>query len=242
MGLPRVLVDGDFEEAETLTLPAGAQRHLIQVLRLTAGKHFIVFNGREPREALAELEQVSKKLAIARILEVYDVYRESPLDLTLVQSICASERMDFALQKSVELGVKKIVPVFSERSQRRMKPAQVEKKMRHWLGVITHASEQSGRCLLPSLFTPTLLSDYLAERKGNAIGFAPESDRALKTLPAPQQPLDIIVGPEGGFSAAEVKMMQFHGIPLFNLGPRILRTETAGIAVLGWLQIQWGDA
>ncbi len=243
MRLTRVLIDAPLTPGSLIDLPESAARHLTTVLRLRAGARFIAFDGHSDHEASAVLETVGKKGATARILEVASVTRESPLDLTLVQAISGSEKMDYALQKAVELGVKRIVPVWSERSQRRLKGPQVEKKLRHWQGVISHATEQSGRTRLATLAAPQPLGDYIAsrEREREGIVLDPTAANGLASLAKPEHGLDIHIGPEGGFSADELQMLDHAGIRRLRMGPRILRTETAGVAVLAWLQTQFGD-
>ena len=239
----RVLVETALEPGATITLPEQAARHLVQVLRLKAGHEFIAFDGRDDTEYLAVLESVGKKAVTARILDGSRVERESPLELTLVQAISAAERMDYALQKAVELGVKRIIPVWSERSQRRLKPAQMEKKQRHWRGVIAHATEQSGRTRLAHLAEPSALQTVVGERNAEspAIVLDPTATRSLKQVEAPDGGMEIFIGPEGGFSDTELAMMEHAGIARIRMGPRILRTETAGPAVLAWLQTRYGD-
>ncbi len=240
----RILVDADLQAGERITLPESATRHLVKVLRLRSGQEFIAFDGRNPREAVAVLEETGKKSATAKILAVTEVERESPLDLSLIQSISATDKMDYALQKAVELGVKRIIPVWSERSQRRLKPAQVEKKLRHWQGVITHATEQSGRTRLATLEQPSSLEGHVAQRdrKTAAIVLAPDANITLGDIEPPNRGMEIYIGPEGGFSKDELRMLAHAEVKPVRMGPRILRTETAGVAVLAWLQVQFGDA
>ncbi len=240
----RILVDADLREGECITLPESAARHLIKVLRLRSGQEFIAFDGRMPQEAVAVLVETGKKSATAKILTVTEVERESPLDLTLIQAISATDKMDYALQKAVELGVRHIVPVWSERSQRRLKPAQVEKKLRHWQGVIAHATEQSGRTRLTTLQQPLRLQEHVAQRnrRESAIVLAPDANIALGDTDPPDSGMEIYIGPEGGFSKDELTMLAHAGVQPVRMGPRILRTETAGVAVLAWLQVQFGDA
>jgi len=239
----RVLVDAALTPGSLVELPDAAARHLTTVLRLRAGDPFIAFDGRNDIEAEAVLESVGRKRATARILTTTRVTRESPLDLTLVQAISSSEKMDFTLQKAVELGVKRITPVWSARSQRRLKPPQVEKRLRHWQGVVTHATEQSGRTRRARLDPPTTLADWIGTRDPARGGIVldPRATEGLASLSAPESGLDIHIGPEGGFSDDELGMMAHAGIRRLRMGPRILRTETAGIAVLAWLQTRFGD-
>jgi len=240
----RILVDADLQAGEYITLPEPATRHLIKVLRLRSGQEFIAFDGRNPSEAVAVLVETGKKSATAKILTITEVERESPLDLSLIQAISATDKMDYALQKAVELGVKRIIPVWSERSQRRLKPAQVEKKQRHWQGVITHATEQSGRTRLATLEQPSSLEGHVAQRdrKTAAIVLTPDANTTLGDIEPPNRGMEIYIGPEGGFSKDELRMLAHAEVKPVRMGPRTLRTETAGVAVLAWLQVQFGDA
>ncbi len=243
MRLTRILIDLDLRQGDSFPLPDQAHHHLIRVLRLREGQPFIAFDGHSDQEALAEITMIEKRQAFARIQSITAVQRESPLQLTLVQAISASDKMDITLQKSVELGVQEIIPVYSERSQHRMKAAQIEKKIRHWQGVIIHATEQSGRTRLARLHTPLPLTEHLDQRATDttAIVLDPAATMTPRQLRRPIDKLEIHVGPEGGFTTAEIAMMDASNIGRLRLGPRILRTETAGIALIAWLQAELGD-
>ena len=244
MRLTRIYIDQVFGQGDTISLPDTAFRHLIRVLRLQEGDRFTAFNNRGLMEAKAIIGKIGKKTATATIKSVYKANRESPLKIALVQAISAADKMDFTIQKSVELGVGEIIPVYSARSQRRMKAAQIEKKMKHWQGIIVHATEQSGRTLLATIRHPVLLSDYLAQRSGNTPGIIldPTADQSIQELTLNSEQIEILVGPEGGFSPEEIAIMEdCSGIEKLRLGPRILRTETAGIVLMSCLQAQFGD-
>ncbi|MGV6817030.1 MAG: 16S rRNA (uracil(1498)-N(3))-methyltransferase [Thiotrichales bacterium] len=238
----RIFQDIPLEQGTEITLSDRGKHHLVNVLRARVGSPVILFNGHEEIEALGRITVISKKDCIVLIEQLVQTRRESPLRITLVQAISASDKMDFTLQKSVELGVSAIHPVFTERSQRPYKSSQQEKKLRHWQGVIEHACEQSGRCLLPRLHPPCTLLEYLksADRPETRLLLSPTANQGLKEI-KPGLSLELHVGPEGGYSEEEVRQLTEHDIEAVKLGERILRTETAGIAVISWLQVQHGD-
>lgn len=238
----RIFQDIPLEQGTEIILSERGKHHLVNVLRARVGSPVILFNGREEIEAHGRITAISKKDCIVLIEQIIQTRRESPLRITLVQAISASDKMDFTLQKSVELGVAAIHPVFTERSQRPYKSPQQEKKLRHWQGVIEHACEQSGRCLLPTLHPPCNLVEYLksAGRPETRLLLSPTADQGLKEI-KPGLSLELHVGPEGGYSEEEVRQLTDHDIEAVKLGERILRTETAGIAVISWLQVQHGD-
>jgi 16S rRNA (uracil1498-N3)-methyltransferase len=244
MRITRVYIDADLTAGSVITLPDTVRHHLVTVLRLKPQYEFVTFNGREPLEARARLLELNKKTGLAEILDIAPANRESTLQLTLIQSISSAEKMDFTIQKAVELGVQTIQPVYSSHSQRRLKSVQLEKKLQHWQGVIIHACEQSGRTLVPQLLAVTDLDRYLLQRP-NEISLLAMDPLATLALPQIQaklgQHIGIIVGPEGGFSENERMLMANTVDHSVHMGPRILRTETAAIAALSWLQIQCGD-
>jgi 16S rRNA (uracil1498-N3)-methyltransferase len=162
------------------------------------------------------------------------------LQLHLAIGISRGERMDYAIQKSVELGVSQISPLFSSRSMVRLKPDRRNKRVAHWQGVIRSACEQSGRSRLPILNPPTELSDWLSSHPGGLMLYHQATD-TLATRPAPGSELNLLIGPEGGLSDAERAKAVEHGYKAVRLGPRVLRTETAPIAALAAIQVLWGD-
>lgn len=239
--MTRIHIPGPLVEHQDLPLPEPAFRHLIQVLRMQSGENFIVFNG-EGGEFQAQLTQVEKKRASARIGAHRAVDRESPLDLTLAQCVSKGDRMDYTIQKAVELGATRIQPLTSSRSVVRMEAERWDKKREHWLGVIASACEQSGRTRLPAL-APVLALDRWLESSGEGLKLTldPVARTSLRSLPAPSAPVTLLVGPEGGLSDAELTAAHAAGYTGVHMGPRILRTETAGLAALAAIQSLWGD-
>lgn len=225
----------------TLALADDAARHVAQVLRMRAGESLTLFDG-VAGEAAATIVEAGRREVTVRIDRLDAVDRESALDITLVQCVSKGDRMDYTIQKAVELGVTRIVPVLSERSVVRLDAERWDKRLEHWRGVAVSACEQSGRTRLPEVAAVQKLDAWLATPAGEALRLvlAPTESVSLKTL-APAARLALLIGPEGGLSDAEVAAARRSGCIGIGLGPRVLRTETAGVAALAALQLLWGD-
>jgi len=238
----RVYLDLELCEGAALTLPEPVFRHLVQVLRMQAGERFTAFNGRGG-EFEAAIEQIGKRSAQLRIGAALPVSRESPLNTTLAQGISKGDRMDYALQKATELGVTRIVPLITERCNLRMDGERWDKKIEHWRGVIESACEQSGRTRLPQLMPVQTLETWCAarERKFCGLLFDPRAEQGLASLSPQQDGYEVLVGPEGGLGSKDLALAAEAGFITLHLGPRILRTETAGPAVIAALQARFGD-
>lgn len=217
-----------------------ARQHAITVLRLKPGAPLILFDG-QGGEYRAVLREAGSR-ALAEILAHAPVERESPLDVTLLQGISRGERMDVAIQKAVELGVARILPVFTARSQVKLDARRAEKRLAHWRGVVRAACEQCGRNRLPAVAAPAPLSQVLAALPDTAARFvlAPEGGTSLASA-APRARIALLVGPEGGLEADEIRAATARGFISIGLGPRVLRTETAAAAALAAMQMLWGD-
>lgn len=237
----RVYQDQPLAVGRTIELDQRAAHHLLRVLRLRAGERLALFNG-DGGEYTARLE-VQGKRASACIVEHASSEMQRGPAVDLIQSVSRGDRMDWSVQKAVELGVNRIVPVYSERSIRVLDDKREQKKMQHWEGVIISACEQSGRCRLPALESPLGLNGYLAQRDRGIPGFVldPVADRSLVAALAPCDRLELLVGPEGGWTAEEVEAALAAGFTAATLGPRTLRTETAGLAALAVVQSRLGD-
>ncbi|HEY1076198.1 MAG TPA: 16S rRNA (uracil(1498)-N(3))-methyltransferase [Fontimonas sp.] len=240
--MTRVYVNQALSVGSEFALPDDAFRHLVQALRLRAGDGFIAFNG-QGGEYRASLLDVGKRTASARIDAHDEVDRESPLQLTLAQCVSKGDRMDYTIQKAVELGVSRIVPLVSSRSVVRLDGDRWERKTEHWQGVIASACEQSGRTRLPTLAAPQDLGRWLDAPRPAALELtlAPTAPASLRSLAAPTAAVSLLVGPEGGLSGAEIEHAQRSGFTAVRVGPRVLRTETAGVATLAAIQSLWGD-
>ncbi len=224
-----------------MELPERVHRHLQQVLRLQPGDLVVLFNGRDGRDYQARLTRIDRRGAEVEILEAGAEELPPALELHLALGISRGERMDWALQKAVELGVAGIQPLFTLRTQVRLQGERLEKRLAHWRGVILSACEQSGRRLLPDLEPPRKLDSWLQQTTGPVLLLDPRAARPLPKLPSPGERVTFLVGPEGGFDEKERHLAYACGCTGVRLGPRILRTETAPLAALAAAQALWGD-
>lgn len=241
MRVPRIYLDQALAAGQEYPLPSDRAHYVANVLRLTAGRPLIVFNGRGG-EYSATLVSAGKKQAVIGVDAFIEVIRESPLNIELAVGLARGDRMDWIVQKATEMGVARIAPLYTERTEVKLSGARLEKKMLHWQQIIVSACEQSQCNRLPVLAEP---EDFAS--------FAGRSDAAAKLIlhPAiesfdfsqaePVKDVAILVGPEGGFSEREVELALTQGFAGWQLGPRILRAETAPIAALALLQHYWGD-
>ena len=241
MRIPRYFIDQELVVNQSLSLPEELHRHAIQVLRGKLGDLLILFNG-QGGEYLATFSEVEKRKSTVLITSFDPIDRESPLDIRLVLALIKSDKFDFALQKAVEMGVSSIQPVIAARSVMNLKANRLDKKMQHWQGVINSASEQSGRTRIPELLPIISFSDYLIQDDERMnLAMLPEATQYLSELKTPEQPVSLLVGPEGGFHDDEVTLMNEQQVQTVKFGQRILRAETAVIAGLALCQNQWGD-
>jgi len=247
MRVTRIHVPGPLVENSEITLPAQAGEHLTRVLRLEPGAAFTLFDGRGGEYA-AELAPRAGKQVRARVLAHAAVERESPLDITLLQGIARGERMDLIVQKSTELGVTRIVPVTAERSVVRIDARQHERKREHWQTVAISACEQCGRNRIPEVTAPRTLAELLAAEgtllpaDARRLLLAAHATHSLvAAVRDTRAPLVLLIGPEGGLAEGEQRQALAQGFVACRLGPRILRTETAGLAALATLQAVTGD-
>ncbi|MGA2778330.1 MAG: 16S rRNA (uracil(1498)-N(3))-methyltransferase [Steroidobacteraceae bacterium] len=241
MRLTRVYVPMTLETGAALELPPEAASHVAKVLRARVGDSLILFNG-DGREFGAEIDSIRGSRVSASVGQADLVDRESTLAVTLVQAVPRGDRMDFIVQKATELGVSRIVPTMSQRSVVRLDARQGETKAAHWRAVAVSACEQCGRNRLPAVDEPRPLIDYLGAVSGAAtrLVLEPDADDG-SARPEFSGDVEIAIGPEGGFAPDELEAFRIAGFLRMRLGPRILRTETAAIAALTWLQTQFGD-
>jgi 16S rRNA (uracil1498-N3)-methyltransferase len=242
MSVPRFHVPQSLAEGASVALSETAAHHAARVLRLRVGDAVTLFNG-AGGEYPATITAIGKHDVTVAVQRHDAVERESPLAVTLVQAISSGERMDLTIQKAVELGVARIVPVESERCVVRLKGERAAKRAEHWRQVVVSACEQCGRNRIPEVAAIAPLDDWLAAEPGDAQRWVllPGAERALRELPRPARAIELLVGPEGGFTATEVEAAQRAGFAPLRLGPRVLRTETAAPALLAALQALWGD-
>ena len=243
MRVPRIYTPQALAVADTLELESAASKHLLTVLRLKAGASLVLFDG-SGREFDARLAAVMGRRAQATVTAEHTAHSESPLTVTLVQGISRGERMDYSLQKAVELGVSAIVPVIAERSVVRLDGAGAARKLAHWQQLIISACEQSGRVRLPPVTAPLPLGQYLAQEPSGDTKLLLDPDSPVSFTALAQPPAGsilLLVGPEGGWSDPERHAARTAGFQGIRLGPRILRTETASVVALSLLQGLWGD-
>ncbi|MFT3741740.1 MAG: 16S rRNA (uracil(1498)-N(3))-methyltransferase [Gammaproteobacteria bacterium] len=239
MRIPRVYLPETLQTGARFTLPEVSRQHLLRVLRLKTGNRLQVFDG-QGNEYQAML--LDDKIGIIEILEdIPNPIQESPLTIQLGQGISRGEKMDFTLQKAVELGVNVITPLFTVYSGVTLTAERLEKRMEHWQGVIQHACEQCGRAVMPELRPAMQLSQWLTNLQAELkLVLAPTGSHHLKQLSAAAS-VALLVGSEGGLHADEIQLAIRHQFVDVQLGPRILRTETAALAAVSALQTLWGD-
>jgi 16S rRNA (uracil1498-N3)-methyltransferase len=248
--LTRLYVPAAPAAAGELELPEAAAAHVSRVLRLRPGAPLVLFDG-SGADLRAEVASVAGGRVRVRILERVTGLPESPLAVTLVQGVSRGERMDWTLQKATELGVRRIRPVTTLRSVVRLDERQGERRLRHWQAVVASACEQCGRSVLPLVDPPVTLAQFLGEPCGTPWRLllhprgpdtlAGRVADAFGSRPGGPGPLELLIGPEGGLEEAEATEALRAGYAAVRLGPRVLRTETAGIAALAVLQALAGD-
>ena len=236
---PRLWVDLALAPGATVNLSAQAARH-VAALRLRDGDAVTLFDGRGG-EWSAQLLRVGRDRASARLLAWLDLERESPLTVTLALGISSGERMDFAIQKATELGVNAVRPIATLRSVVRLKEERAERRIAHWRGVAIAACEQCGRNRVPVIEPVLPLLEFVSlPAPGARILLSPEADKSMKDL-TPATTLTLLIGAEGGLTPEEHADALHYGFVAMRFGPRVLRTETAPLAVLAAIQAAWGD-
>jgi 16S rRNA (uracil1498-N3)-methyltransferase len=238
----RVFVDAPLAAGALLALPAFAAEHLTRVLRLGDGAAVTCFNG-DGHDYPGVLRARGRETLFCATAREPAGAAESSLQVTLAQCVARGEKMDSVLQKATELGVAAIVPLVSERTEVRLDEDRAGRRLAHWQRVLHSACEQCGRAVLPRLHAPVDLPTWAAGVDASMLRLVldPDGDEGLSGLAAPQAPVIVVVGPEGGLSARDHAALAVAGFQRLRLGPRVLRTETAGPAVLAALQARFGD-
>ena len=236
--VPRLFIERPLQPQATFELPEQAAHHAVRVLRLREGDALVLFDGRGG-EYPAHLSLTGRDRVVARTGDRDGVERESPVSVTLVQAVSSSDKMDFTVQKAVELGVSAIHPVFSARSVVRPSGDREAKKLAHWRRIAIAACEQCGRNRIPDIHAPVALERYHPPEAASKILLAPAGTERLANLA--RSPAVLAAGPEAGFSDAEEAMLRSEGFAPVRLGPRVLRTETAALAALAVLNALTGD-
>lgn len=245
---PRLYCPTSLHSDEVIDLPAAVAHHAARVLRLREGDAVTLFNG-EGGEFEARLTRIESRSVSAMVGKHHAVERESPLQVMLLQGLAGAERMDYVIQKAVEMGVATIAPVTMARSVTRLDAARASKRAEHWRSVIVASCEQCGRNRLPLLHPLRDFDDALdspgdpGATTGAALSLvlSPGDGSSLTAFDRPSGAIRLLIGPEGGLAPEESAAAQRAGFRNVRLGPRVLRTETAGVAALAAINALWGD-
>lgn len=255
MRLTRCHIDAPLVCGSIVPLPESVAIHLTRVLRLGLGARLVLFNG-DGCDYEAELASIDKRGATAEVIDSRPVANEAPLPLVLAQALSRGEKMDFVLQKAAELGAAGIVPLVTERTEVRLDAERGEKRRAHWQGILASACEQCGRARLPALGQASTLAHWLGnapvpgldarrdspDRRLPLFYLDPEAESSLRELSEPlSSGACFVIGPEGGLGERDLVLLRAAGASGVRLGPRVLRTETAGLALLAAVQALYGD-
>lgn len=227
----------------SIQLSESAAAHATRALRLNVGDSAVVFNG-DGFDYDCELTSIKKNEVIAKITAAKQIANESPLRITLLQAISSGDRMDYTIQKAVELGVTHIQPITSQRSVVKLSAERAEKRTEHWQNVAISACEQSGRAIVPQLVAPLSLQHWLAanpQANTTRLLLNPVGALRLAEISQPKDEIQLLIGAEGGLAEFEIDLACSHGFQSVALGPRILRTETAALTIIAAMQTLWGD-
>lgn len=241
MRIPRIYHPYILHQNDIVTLAQQSAKHLLQVLRLQVGAQLILFNG-QGGEYKATIKQINKKSVSVTVDQFSEKNLESPLHIHLGQAISRGEKMDFTIQKAVELGVTEITPIISERGNIKLTEDRFQKKLTHWHGIIISACEQSGRNFIPVLHEPVHINHWITQsHAGLKFVLHPDINQKALEKEITQNRITLLVGSEGGFTETEVSWAAENHFQHLTLGPRILRTETAALAAISFFQGIWGD-
>ncbi len=252
--LPRFYFPGEIFTGKVVELSIAAAHHAVRVLRLKEGSGVVLFNGNggEFQSVIVRIGRTGAAVAVGQHLPVE---RESRLAITLVQAVCANEKMDWIVQKAVELGVFRIQPVVTARSVVRLSGERGERRAKHLQRIAISACEQCGRNRVPCVLAPAPLEGWLGAKANRAesseksenpeirMMLSPTAEKGLRDLPLPSRStcITLLVGPEGGFTPDEESTVRGAGFVSVRLGDRILRVESAALAGIAAMQVLWGD-
>ena len=241
MRIPRVFINQKIISSEIISLPEDKVHHITHVLRLRVGDQIKLFNN-TGLEFRAEIIEATKKTIRVQVKDDGQLENESPLTITLCLAISRGSRMDFSIQKAVELGVTTIIPIISEFGNVKLTDNRTENKLSHWTKIIVGAAEQSGRNRLAELQSPITFNEWTnSESTATKLILHPGAEQTMSKINLQDDKLTLMIGAEGGFSDSEFqKALDNNYIPI-SLGPRILRTETAVVCSVSNAQQLWGD-
>lgn len=241
MRVPRIYQPQPLAINQQLNLDEDGAAHIGKVLRMGNGEHISLFNG-DGNDYLAEIVDAGKKHVTVKLLSCEANLSESPLNLHLGQVISRGDRMEFTIQKSVELGVNTITPLFSDRCGVKLNGERLEKKIQQWQKIVVSACEQSGRSQVPMVRPAMDLHDWCSElTSALKLNLHPRAAHGINGLDLAHTRVRLLIGPEGGLSAEEIAMTETYQFTDVLLGPRVLRTETASLTAITALQLRFGD-
>ncbi len=235
----RIYADSELRAGAELALSERAANHLVKVLRHRVGDRVTLFDGKG-REATAEIVTAHRRHGCSvRVIETAEVSRESPLTIELLPGLSRGDKMDLVIQKAVELGVAVIRPIITRRSEVRP-DKRAASRLARWQEIVIGACEQSGRAHLPEIHAPIAIDEIVTGFLTRVV-LVPESTAGLADCRPSDNKISIAIGPEGGFSGEDLALLERNKFMSVRFGPRILRTETAGIAAVSVLQALYGD-
>lgn len=241
MRIPRIFTDSPLAVGSQCQLDDNAANHVGRVLRMQAGQALLLFNG-DGQDYHATITEAGKKHVQVAVTEAAENETESSLRVVLAQTLSKGDRMDYAVQKAVEMGVSEIVPLTTERCDVKLKGDREDKRLRHWQQVAISAAEQCGRARVPEIQPVMTVQQWLEHARACDLRLVlhHRTERSLNTLEKPSS-IALMIGPEGGLTAEEIALAEDNGFLPVALGPRVLRTETAPVAAIALCQWLWGD-
>lgn len=237
----RIYSDTPLAVNQAVTLQEDASHHVRTVLRMQVGESIVLFNG-DGHDYYGELTAMDKKSVQVHVVHHEIRHTTSSLNTHLFQGVCRGEKMDWVIQKATELGVHSITPILTEFCNVNLKQDRLDKKQQHWQQIAVSACEQSGRTQLVTINSIKTFTEVMSHLPANSVILDPSATASFKNyLVKPISELGLLIGPEGGFSETELNYARTHSVQSVLLGPRILRSETAGLVALSLAQAYQGD-